>query len=297
MPESSIRGIRVAQAGLVINVLLVLVKLASGIVGHTYALVADAAESSVDIFSSLIVWRGLTIAAKPADDDHPFGHGRAEALAAAVVALTLMLAAVGIALAAIREILTPHQIPHRFTLFVAAGVILIKEALYRVVLRVGDQMGSSAVQADAWHHRSDAISSGAAFVGIALARLGGPGWESADDWAALVAAAVIAVNGIVLLRSAIDDLMDRVPDGPVVADIARAATSVPGVLAIEKLKVRRLGTDYYVDLHVQADPQLSLFDAHILSGKVKAAIRRAVPAVSGASIHMEPYEDENEPLA
>jgi len=291
MTESNHRGIRVAQAGLLINLVLVLVKLTSGIVGHTYALIADAAESSVDIFSSIIVWRGLSIASKPADEDHPFGHGRAEPLAAAIVSLMLLAAAVGIAVAAVREILTPHQIPHRFTLFVAAGVILVKETLYRRVFQVGDEMGSTAVRADAWHHRSDAISSGAAFVGIALARLGGPGWESADDWAALVAASIIAINGFMMLQPAIDDLMDRVPDGPVVEQIGRAATSVHGVLAIEKLRVRKLGTDYYVDLHVQADPELSLFDAHILSGKVKAAIRTAVPAVSGASIHMEPFED------
>ena len=248
---SNLPGIRVAQLGLLINILLVLVKLASGIIGHTYALVADAAESSADILSSIIVWRGLTIAARPPDDDHPFGHGRAEPLAAAVVSLMLLVAALGIAIAAVREILTPHEIPHRFTLFVAAGVIAIKELLYRRVFQVGDEM----------------------------------------DWAALVAASIIAVNGFLLLRPAIDDLMDRVPDGPVVELISNAATSVDGVLAIEKLKVRKLGTDYYVDLHVQADPSISLFDAHILSGKVKAAIRTAVPSVSGASIHMEPFEE------
>jgi cation diffusion facilitator family transporter len=276
--------------GFLINIVLVLVKLASGIFGHTYALIADAAESSVDIFSSIIVWRGLRIAAQPPDEDHPFGHGRAEPLAAAVVSLLLLAAALGIGVAAVLEILTPHKVPALFTLFVAAGVIVIKEALFRRVFRVGDEIGSPAVRADAWHHRSDAVSSGAAFIGIALARLGGPGWESADDWAALLAAAIIAVNGVLLLRPAIDDLMDRVPEGPVVEQISVAATSVNGVLAIEKLKVRKLGTDYYVDLHVQADPQMSLFEAHVLSGKVKAAIRRAVPAVSGASIHMEPFE-------
>lgn len=292
MPDSNPRGVRLAQLGLLINIALVLVKLTSGIVGHTYALIADAAESSVDIFSSLIVWRGLSIAARPPDDDHPFGHGRAEPLAAAVVSLMLFVAALGIAVASVREILTPHQVPAPFTLLVAAGVIVIKETLYRRVFQVGDETGSAAIQADAWHHRSDAVSSGAAFIGIALALLGGPGWESADDWAALVAAVIIAINGVRILRPAIDDLMDRVPEGPVVDLIANAATSVYGVLAIEKLKVRKLGTDYYVDLHVQADPEMSLFDAHILSGKVKAAIRQAVPAVSGASIHMEPFEDE-----
>jgi cation diffusion facilitator family transporter len=292
MPDRHSQGVRLAQAGLLINILLVIAKLLSGILGHTYALIADAAESSADIFASIIVWRGLRIAAQPPDHDHPFGHGRAEPIAAAVVSLMLLGAALGIFIVAIREIITPHQIPAPFTLFVAGGVILVKELLYRRGLQLGDETGSPAIVADAWHHRSDAISSGAAFVGIALALLGGPGWESADDWAALVAALIIAVNGVFILRPAIDDLMDRVPDGPVLDQIAGAAQSVSGVLAIEKLKVRRLGTEYYVDLHVQANPEMSLFDAHILSGKVKAAIRMAVPTVSGASIHMEPFEHE-----
>lgn len=288
-----LRGIRAAQWGLLVNIALVLTKLISGILGHTYALVADAAESSADILSSLIVWGGLSIAARPADRDHPFGYGKAEPLAAAVVSLMLLVAAVGIAIAAIHEILTPHPIPAGFTLFVAAGVILVKETLYRSVLRVGLEMGSAAVRADAWHHRSDAVSSAAAFVGIALARLGGPGWETADDWAALVAAVIVAGNGVMLLRPAINDLMDRAPRGPVFQQIADAALSVKGVLAIEKLKIRRHGTEFYVDLHVQADPSMSLFEAHILSGKVKSAIRSAVPTVTDALIHMEPFETTN----
>ncbi len=284
------RGIRAAQAGLAANVALVLVKLLAGIFGHTYALIADAAESSTDIFSSMIVWAGLSVAALPADEEHPFGHGKAEALAGAAVSLLLLLAAVGIAAAAVHEILTPHELPAPFTLWVAAGVIAVKEALYRRVHRVGTETGSGAVQADAWHHRSDALSSLAALVGIAIARWGGPGWESADDWAALVAAAVVAFNGVRLLRPAVHDLMDRMPEGPVVERVAAAAQSVQGVRAIEKLKVRKLGTGYYVDVHVQADPALSLREAHVLSGRVKSAVREAVPPVFGASIHMEPFE-------
>jgi cation diffusion facilitator family transporter len=284
------RGIRAAQAGLLTNVVLVLVKLLAGIVGNTYALIADAVESSADIFSSLIVWGGLSVAAAPADKEHPFGHGKAEAIAGAAVSLMLILAAIGIAIAAVREIITPHQIPAAFTLFVAGGVILIKETLFRRVFKVGSETGSGAVQADAWHHRSDAISSAAAFIGIAVARLGGPGWESADDWAALVAAAVVAVNGVRMLLPAIHDLMDRMPEGPVVELVESAARSVPGVRDVEKLRVRKLGMGYSVDVHVQADPAMSLNDAHVLSGKVKAAIREALPAVFDATIHMEPFE-------
>ena len=164
MNSATRRSIRWAQAGLLVNALLVLIKLVAGIVGHANALVADGVESSADIFSSLIVWMGLSIAARPADEDHPYGHGKAEPLAAVVVSLMLLAAAVGISILAIREIRTPHHLPAPFTLFVAAGVIIIKELLYRRVLRVGRDVGSTAVTADAWHHRADAVSSLAAFI-------------------------------------------------------------------------------------------------------------------------------------
>jgi cation diffusion facilitator family transporter len=281
---------RAARSGLLVNIALVIVKLASGVAGHTYALIADAIESSIDIFSSLVVWGGLSITTRPPDEDYPYGYGKAETLAAVVVSLMLLGAAVGIAVAAVGEILTPHHMPAPFTLAVIPVVILVKELLFRRVLRVGHETGSTAVKADAWHHRSDAITSAAAFIGIAVALWGGPGWESADDWAALVAAAVIALNGVLLLRPTIHDLMDRMPGGQVIGQITAAAEGVEGVRATEKLRVRRLGTEYYVDLHVQADPTLPLRDAHILSGKVKGAIRSAVPSVAGVLIHMEPYE-------
>jgi cation diffusion facilitator family transporter len=284
-----------ARTGLWVNIVLVIVKLVAAIAGHSYALFADAIESSVDIFSSVIVWGGLRITAKPADLEYPYGCGKAEALAAAIVSLMLLGAALGIAVAAAGEIMTPHHMPAPFTLVVAAAVIPIKEVLYRRVLRVGRETGSTAVQADAWHHRSDAIISLAALIGIGIARVGGPGWESADAWAALLAAAVIAVNGVLLLRPAVRDLMDRMPEGPVLDQIASIAQRVEGVRAIEKLRVRKVGMEYFVDLHVQADDTMPLQEAHILSGKVKGAIRTAVPDVAGVLIHMEPYQaDEHE---
>ena len=203
MPSAFRRGIRSAQTGLLINALLVVVKLVAGVVGNAYALVADAIESAADIFSSLVVWGGLRIASREADDEYPFGYGKAEAMATAVVALMLLGAALTIVIEATREIRTPHHTPAPFTLFVLVGVIAVKEILFRRVLAVGAATSSTAVQADAWHHRSDAITSAAAFVGISVALLGGEGWEQADDWAALVAAVVIVVNGLRLLRTAI----------------------------------------------------------------------------------------------
>ncbi|QEH31915.1 Ferrous-iron efflux pump FieF [Aquisphaera giovannonii] len=289
------RGMRAAILGLVVNGVLVVVKLMAGILGHSYALVADAIESSTDLFSSLIVWAGLRVTERPADESYPYGYGKAETLAAAVVSLMLFGAAAGIAAAAVHEIATPHHVPAPFTLAVLAAVVVIKEALSRSVLRVGEETGSTAVKADAWHHRSDALTSAAAFVGIAVALWGGEGWESADDWAALVAAGIIAINGGLLLRGAARELMDRMPETPVVDEIGSAARGVAGVLDVETLIVRKVGTAYYVDLHAQADPALPLREAHILSGKVKGAIRAAVPAVAGVLVHMEPFEPDAEP--
>lgn len=284
------RGLRAAQAGLLVNIVLVLVKLISGIIGNSYALIADAIESSTDIFSSLIVWGGLEVASKPADETHPYGHGKAESLAAAAVAVMLLGAAISIAVVAVREIITPHHAPMPFTLFVVAGVVIVKEILFRTVFKVGAEIESTSVKTDAWHHRSDAITSLAAFIGIALAVWGGPGWESADDWAALVASIVIAANGLRFLKLAVNELMDSSPDATVMETVIDAAHSVVGVLATEKVRVRKLGIEYLVDLHVQAAPDLSLHDAHVLSGKVKAAIRSALPAAAEVLIHMEPFE-------
>lgn len=289
MTEQSRRGIRSAQIAILVNAGLAITKLAAGVVGHTYALIADAVESTADIFASTIVWGGLRVASRDPDEAYPFGYGKAEPLAGAVVALMLLAAAVGIALEAVSEIRTPHHTPAPWTLAVLVGVVLVKWTLSRRVHAVGAEIGSTAVKADAWHHMSDAVTSAAAFVGISIALWGGPGWESADDWAALFASGIIVFNGVRMLRPALHDLMDRMPGAEVVDPVRRAAELVPGVLATEKLAVRRSGMGYRVTIHVQADPGLRLDEAHSLGGAVKAAIRAAVPQVQYVLVHMEPY--------
>ncbi len=283
------QGVRLAQVGLATNGLLALIKLAAGILGHSYALIADATESLADLFSSLVVWGGIAIAARAPDEDHPFGHRRAEAIAAGVVGAMLLGAAAGIAIASVGEIVRPHLVPAPFTLGVLVGVVAVKEALFRFVLRGATGIASTAAAADAWHHRSDAITSAAAFIGISIALVGGPGWESADDVAALVAAGIIGYNAMRIIRPAIDELMDRAPDPGFMEAAARAAKAVPGVRAIEKLRGRKHGARYFMEIHVQADPAMSLQDAHVLSGMVKSAMKRALPAVENVLVHMEPY--------
>ena len=286
------RSLRVTFVGMVINTLLVAGKMAAGIIGHSHALVADAVESLADIFSSLIVWRGLVVASEPADEDHPYGHGKAEPLAAAMVATLLLLAAFWISATAVREIVRPHSTPAPFTLLVLLAVVLIKESLFRFVLRESAGVESTAVRTDAWHHRSDAITSLAAGIGITVALIGGPGYEMADDVAALFAAGIIAWNGWRLLRPAADELMDASPDPEFVENVRRAAAKVSGVVRIEKCMVRKMGYHFFVDMHVEVDPQMTVQRAHHIAHGVKDTVRSQFPAVYDVLVHIEPSRAE-----
>lgn len=283
------RGLRLARFGLLVNAVLVFVKVTTGILGNSYALVADGVESSLDIFSSLIVVRGLTIAGRTADERYHFGYAKAESVASAAVAVMLLVAAVGISVQAVREILTPHHVPAPYTLIVLVGVIAAKELLFRKVLLVGSELGSLAVKADAWHHRSDAITSAAAFVGIAIALIGGESWAAADDWAALLASALIAWNGYRLLRPALDDLMDRAPDDDAVEAVRASAAAVDGVQRVEKTLARRAGVGYFITLHIEADADMPLRLAHELGHAVKSRVMTEVPSVLDVIVHMEPW--------
>ena len=282
------RGLRLARYGLFVNAVLVIVKVTTGILGNSYALIADGVESSLDIFSSLIVVRGLSIAGRTADERYHFGYAKAESISSAAVAVLLLVAAIGISIQAVREIVTPHHVPAPYTLIVLVGVIAAKELLFRKVLHVGREIGSMAVKADAWHHRSDAITSAAAFIGITIALIGGEEWAAADDWAALLASALIAWNGWRLLGPALDDLMDRAPDDDVIEAVRSAAVTIHGVTNIEKVLARRAGVGYYVTLHVHADPDTTLQRAHEIGHHVKDAVMLEVPSVLDAVIHMEP---------
>ena len=289
------QAIRAAQAGAASNLVLAIAKIAAGVFGHTYALVADGIESLADVVSSLIVWGGVALGAQPADEDHPYGHGKAESLAAAAVSAILLVAAIAIVFQAVQEIRVPHRFPEAWTLGVLLAVIILKSLLARRVQQVSVASGSAAVEADAAHHLSDAITSAAAFIGISAALLGrkfggGPRWAAADDWAALVAAVVISRNGIAMFLAALHDLMDRTPGAAVLTPLRNAALSVAGVEAIEQLAARRVGIGYRVTVHVQADPETTLQDAHALGGRVKYAMCHAGFRIQSVLVHMEPYD-------
>lgn len=284
-------SVRATAAGLATNGLLAVGKLAAGIIGHSYALIADAIESTADIFSSIIVWRGMVVAHQPPDEDHPYGHGRAETIAAAAVSIMLLGAAAVILYQSVREIFNPHQAPAPFTLFVLLGVVLIKEGLFRFVGNIGAEIESGAVQTDAWHHRSDAITSAAAALGIGLTLVGGPRFSSADEWAAIFASGIIAFNGWRLLRAPLAELMERVPTEDVTGQARRIAMQVPAVRGVEKCHARQLGYAFVLEMHVEVDDTMTVGQAHVVAHRVQDAVRAAMPRVSKVTVHIEPFEE------
>lgn len=291
MQETLNAAMRTTLVGVVLNLFLALIKVTTGVVGHSYALIADGIESTADIFSSLVTYTGLRIASNPPDDCHPYGHGKAESLAGLVVALALLGAAGLIAYQAVQEIRSSHTPPEWFTLPVLVLVVISKLVLSRVVERRGRALGSVAVKGDAWHHMSDALTSLAAFVGISLALIGGEGWESADDWAALAACGVIVFNGARLARTALHEVMDGSVEPEFVEHMRLLAGEVEGVHEIEKVRVRKSGVAYLMDIHVHVDGNLSVTRGHEIGGAVKTHLMRTDARVKDVVVHVEPADD------
>lgn len=279
------RARRIALVGLFTNFTLAFVKLAAGYFGNSYALIADAVESLTDILGSAVIWGGLHVSSRPASSKHPYGYGKAESLAALVVALIVFLAGVGIAVEAIREIVTPHHLPARFTLVVLVAVVIVKETLFRIARRTARAEDSTAVETDAWHHRADAITSLAAFVGISAALTFD--YAPADDWAALFGSAIIIFNALHLMKAPVRELLDATSDG-LVAQSKQAAAEVEGVRLVHKVFARKSGTRYWIDMHIWVDGTMSVREAHALSHAVKDAVRTKVPSVQDVLIHIEP---------
>jgi cation diffusion facilitator family transporter len=281
-------GARIALFGFAINIVVAVAKILAGILGNAYVLIADGVESALDIAGSLVIWGGLKLAARPPDETHPYGHGKAEPIAAIVVSIGVLAVALGIAIQSVRELFLPHHAPAPFTLLVLLVVVAVKEFLYRYVVRFGRDVDSTAVQTDAWHHRTDAMTSVAAFIGISVALIGGEGWQTADDWAALFACALIGANGYRLLKPALHEIMDTAPQGRIVDLVRSAAASVPGVVEVEKSYVRKMGLSYYVDLHVGVDAEITVREGHDIAHEVKRAIQRTDSRIADVLVHVEP---------
>jgi len=283
-------GLRATLAGFLVNFALVLIKGAAGIFGNSSALIADAIESLSDSLTSVVVYIGLRYASRPPDANHPYGHGKAEPLAATIVALGLIGAALTIAVTSVRQLITPHEPPAAYTLIVLALVVLAKETLFRHVDAVGAEIESTAVQSDAWHHRSDAITSATAFIGISIALIGGPGWYIADEIAALLTVPMILYNALGFLRKSLDELTDAAPSADIELRVRAIALATPSVAGLHVCRVRKMGLEYFVDLHVLVDGDLTVREGHDIAHAVKDGIRRQFPKINDVLIHVEPSE-------
>lgn len=274
---------------ILVNLALMLVKIIAGIVGHSYALVADGIESASDIVVSLITWTGFYLSLRPPDREHPFGHGRIESLAGMFSGAALLVAAGTIATMSVIEIRTPHQGPAWFTLPVLIAVVIAKELLSRRILQEADDRDSRALEGDAWHHRSDALTSGAAAIGISIALIGGEAYAAADDWAALFACVIIFFNGCRIVGRSLHENLDGRVNSEVIAAIRRSGAKVDGVLGVEKCVARKSGTVYFAELHVEVDPGITVARGHLIGHEVKDHLLAEMPQLADVVIHLEPH--------
>lgn len=272
------------------NIGLATTKWLAGFFGNSYALIADAIESTTDIFSSLLVLLGIKYASRPADKNHPYGHGRIEPLITFLVVGFLIVSATLIAYESIDKIRTPHELPKAWTLIVLGVIIIWKETSYQIVIRRSKETNSSSLKADAWHHRSDAITSVAAFIGISIALILGKGYESADDWAALFASGFILYNCYQIFRPALSEIMDENLYDDVIATIREKSLEVKGVIDTEKCFVRKAGMKYHVDLHIEVDAEMTVRDSHKVAHNLKDYLKAEMPELEQVLIHVEPHE-------
>lgn len=273
---------------LISNALLALVKGLGGYFGNSYALIADAIESTTDIFSSFLVLLGIKYSSRPADENHPYGHGRAESLITFIVVGFLIASAAIIAYESIENIRTPHDPPQGWTLFILGAIIIWKEISFRLVMKRARETKSSSLAADAWHHRSDAITSVAAFIGISIAIVLGKGYEAADDWAALMSSGFILYNSYQIFRPALGEFMDESMHEDLVVEIRKIADTVSGIKGTEKCFVRKTGMTYHIELHAMVDGELSVKEGHKLAHRLEDALRKEIAGLGRIVVHIEP---------
>lgn len=270
------------------NGLLAFAKGLTGFFGNSYALIADAIESTTDVFASILVLVGLKYSTKPADKNHPYGHGKAEPLITFGVVGFLVISATIIAYESIQHIQSPHKIPEKYTLIVLAVIVVIKEIFYRIVLNKSEETKSTSLKADAWHHRSDAITSLMAFIGISIAIYMGKGYETADDWAALLASGFIIYNAYLIFRPALSEIMDENLYDDFVLGIRTISKSVEGVIDTEKCFVRKSGMSFHIDLHLIVKGNISVKQGHDVAHRLKSELQKKLPEISDVLIHVEP---------
>ena len=281
---------KVSLVGITVDLLLTALKLAAGVLAHSSAMISDAVHSASDLFSSFIVIAGVRIAARESDREHPYGHERFECVAALVLSLILAVTGVSIGWTALRRIAdgTASEAPGLLALIAAVVSIAAKESMFWYTRAAAERLGSPALKASAWHHRSDALSSVGALLGVAGARLGFP---VADSAASLVISVFICKAALDIFRDAIDRMVDRAADASTEESIRRTALAVEGVLGVDLLQTRTFGSRLYVEMEISADGSLSLAQAHAIAERVHDAVEEAFPGVKHIMVHVNPAGD------
>lgn len=282
---------KVSLVGITVDLLLTGVKLAAGIFAHSAAMISDAVHSASDLFSSFIVIAGVRIAHKESDREHPYGHERFECVAAIVLAVILAATGVSIALAALRRIAggnaAVQEMPGVLALAAALLSIAAKESMFWYTKTAAERLGSPALKASAWHHRSDAFSSVGALIGIAGARMGFP---VADSAASLVISVFIGKAALDIFRDAVNRMVDRAADAGTEDAIRRRALGIEGVLGVDLLQTRTFGSRLYVEMEISADGALPLSQAHEIAERVHDAVEEAFPGVKHIMVHVNPVD-------
>ena len=280
---------RAALLGLGVNLALGIAKLVGGLVGSSFALIADAVNSLGDVVTTVVVLLALRVAQRPADAEHPYGHTRAEGIAASNVAVLIIISAMVVGWEAIQRLSHPHAVPPMWTLWLAGANIVIKEGLYRYKIKVGKRTGSGAMIANAWDHRSDALCALAVLLGLLAIRLGGPRFIWADEAASLVVMGAIIWSGVQLFRTSASDLMDVQADPELVERIRAAARQVKDVRDVETLWVRKSGLEFFADIHIEVDQHFTVAAGHRIGHEVKDRLLRDFPRLRDVLVHLEPY--------
>ncbi len=286
-------GQRIAAAGMAITGALALVKIFAGLAVHSTAVVADGLESAGDVFSSGMVLLGLTLSFKPADENHPYGHGRAEILSGLLVGLVLASGGALISYGSFLRLGQPHEPLRWFVVWPLAASLVAKSALAATKFQVGKRMRSAALMGDAWHDTTDCISALTALIAVALTLAAPQRFFNADRYGGLAVGIIIILAGVRVARETALQLMDTMPSDKMIAEIRAAASQVHGVLGIEKCFARKTGLSYHVDLHMEVDPEMTVRQSHDLAHEVRLRVVEQVDWVADVLVHVEPAPGVN----
>src|SRR5262245_59256470 len=293
-PEADLLvGKRVAVAGICASAVLATLNLGVGVYVRSTAVVATGFEFAGDVLASAVVLLGMIVAVRPADAEHPYGHGRVETLAAFVVGLILAVGGVGICWNSIQRIGDSHPAPSGLAIIVLATAIVVRGVMSAIKFRIGRRIQSASLVADAWNDAVDILAAVVALTAVGLAMYDDDRFLAADHFGGFAVGIVVVLTGVRVLRDASLALMDTMPDDQQIARVRAAAAEVPGVRGVDKTYARKTGFKYHVDIHIEVDPALTVAASHVIAGHVRSRVRSQLAWVADVLVHVEPATDSN----